>query len=97
MHTGRLNFLHAPWCPLEPFDDSMPELLRESGVHTHLCTDHYHYIQDGGATYHGTTYGFPRAGVRPLDRRHARRNLSPLLCSGAGKPRPLAAPGNLGT
>ena len=31
----------------------MPELLRESGVHTHLCTDHYHYIQDGGATYHG--------------------------------------------
>ena len=53
LHTGRLNFLHAPWCPLEPFDDSMPELLRESGVHTHLCTDHYHYIQDGGATYHG--------------------------------------------
>lgn len=42
LHTGRLNFLHAPWCPLEPFDDSMPELLRESGVHTHLCTDHYH-------------------------------------------------------
>ena len=53
LHTGRLNFLHAPWCPLEPFDDSMPELLRESGVHTHLCTDHYHYIQDGSATYHG--------------------------------------------
>ena len=32
LHTGRLNFLHAPWCPLEPFDDSMPELLRESQV-----------------------------------------------------------------
>lgn len=53
LHTGRLNFLHAPWRPLEPFDNSMPELLRKSGVHTHLCTDHYHYIQDGGATYHG--------------------------------------------
>ena len=53
LHTGRLNFLHAPWCPLEPFDDSMPEILRQNGVHTHLCTDHYHYIQDGGATYHG--------------------------------------------
>lgn len=72
LHTGRLNFLHAPWCPLEPFDDSMPELLRESGVHTHLCTDHYHYIQDGGATYHGPLFhvrGFPGPGVRPLDRR----------------------------
>lgn len=53
LHTGRLNFLHAPWCPLEPFDDSMPEILRQNGIHTHLCTDHYHYIQDGGATYHG--------------------------------------------
>lgn len=57
LHTGRLNFLHAPWCPLEPFDDSMPELLRESGVHTHLCTDHYHYIQDGAQR---TTAATPR-------------------------------------
>lgn len=30
----------------------MPELLRDCGVHTHLVTDHYHYFEDGGATYH---------------------------------------------
>lgn len=52
LHTGRLNFLHRSWGPLEPFDDSMPELLKRSGVHTHLVSDHYHYWEDGGATYH---------------------------------------------
>lgn len=53
LHTGRPNFLHRSWGPLEPFDDSMPHLLKESGVHAHLATDHYHYFEDGGATYHG--------------------------------------------
>lgn len=52
MHTGRYNFLHRSWGPLEPFDDSMPELLKKSGVYTHLVTDHNHYFEDGGATYH---------------------------------------------
>ena len=32
LHTGRHNFLHRGWSPLEPFDDSMPELLKKSGV-----------------------------------------------------------------
>ncbi len=52
LHTGRLNFLHRSWGPLEPFDDSMPELLQQHGIHTHLTTDHYHYLEDGGGTYH---------------------------------------------
>jgi arylsulfatase A-like enzyme len=52
LHTGRYNFLHRSWGPLEPFDDSMPQLLREAGVHTHLASDHPHYWEDGGATYH---------------------------------------------
>ena len=52
LHTGRHNFLHRSWGPLEPFDDSMPQLLREAGVHTHLASDHPHYWEDGGATYH---------------------------------------------
>lgn len=52
LHTGRYNFLHRGWGPLEPFDDSMPQLLKEAGVHTHLATDHYHYFEDGGCTYH---------------------------------------------
>ena len=52
LHTGRYNFLHRSWGPLEPFDDSMPEILRENGVHSHLITDHMHYFEDGGGTYH---------------------------------------------
>lgn len=52
MHTGRYNFLHRSWGPLEPFDDSMPEMLQRNGVHSHKATDHYHYWEDGGATYH---------------------------------------------
>jgi arylsulfatase A-like enzyme len=53
MHTGRYNFLHRGWGPLEPFDDSMPEMLGKAGIHTHLASDHPHYWEDGGATYHG--------------------------------------------
>lgn len=52
LHTGRYNFLHRSWGPLEPFDDSMPEILHNNGIHSHLATDHYHYFEDGGATYH---------------------------------------------
>ena len=52
MHTGRYNFLHRSWGPLEPFDDSMPEMLKQAGVHTHLVSDHQHYWEDGGCTYH---------------------------------------------
>lgn len=52
MHTGRYNFLHRSWGPLEPFDDSMPQMLKDAGVHTHLVSDHPHYWEDGGATYH---------------------------------------------
>ena len=52
LHTARPNFLHRSWGPLEPFDDSVPAMLREAGVYTHLATDHYHYFETGGATYH---------------------------------------------
>ncbi|WP_099145234.1 sulfatase-like hydrolase/transferase, partial [Escherichia coli] len=34
LHTGRCNFLHREWGPLEPFDDSMPELLKKAGIYT---------------------------------------------------------------
>ncbi len=27
LHTGRLNFLHRGWSPIEPFDESMPAIL----------------------------------------------------------------------
>lgn len=52
LHTGRYNFLHRSWGPLEPFDDSMPELLKKNSIYTHLVSDHFHYWEDGGATYH---------------------------------------------
>ncbi len=52
LHTGRYNFLHRSWGPIEPFDDSVPEVLRKNGVYTHLITDHVHYWEDGGLTYH---------------------------------------------
>jgi len=52
LHTGRYNFLHRSWGPLEPFDNSMPALLSQNGIYTHLTSDHMHYWEDGGATYH---------------------------------------------
>ena len=52
LHTARPNFLHRSWSPLEPFDDSVPAMLSQQGVYTHLVSDHYHYWEDGGATYH---------------------------------------------
>lgn len=52
LHTGRYNFLHRSWGPIEPFDDSMPEILRNNDIYTHLVTDHVHYWEDGGLTYH---------------------------------------------
>lgn len=52
MQTGRLGFLHRGWGPIEPFDDSVPEILKTNGIYTHLVSDHDHYWEDGGATYH---------------------------------------------
>ena len=62
MHTGRLNFMHRSWGPLEPFDNSCFELLTRAGVHTHLVSDHLHYFEDGGGGYHTRfkTYDFVR-------------------------------------
>ncbi len=52
LHTGRYGFFHEGWSPLEPFDDSMPQILSQRGIHTHLVSDHHHYWRDGGANYH---------------------------------------------
>jgi arylsulfatase A-like enzyme len=62
IHTGRMNFMHRSWGPLEPFDNSMPEILKSSGIYTHLISDHFHYFEDGGSTYHNryNTWEFVR-------------------------------------
>ena len=72
MHTGRYNFLHRSWTPLEPFDNSMPQMLRENGVYSHLITDHQHYWEDGGATYHNrySSYEFVRGQEGDLWKGH---------------------------
>ena len=51
LHTGRYNFLHRGWGPIELYDDSMPELLKKNGIYTHLVTDHWHYWEQGGSDY----------------------------------------------
>ena len=52
LHTGRINFLHRSWGPMEPYDQSMITLLKQQGVYTHLISDHMHYWEEGGANYH---------------------------------------------
>ena len=68
LHTGRHNFLHRSWGPLEPFDDSMPQLLSRNGVYTHMVTDHYHYWEDGGATYHNRYSSYDMVRGQERDR-----------------------------
>ena len=58
MQSGRLSFLHRSWGPLEPFDNSFPEILRLNNTYTHLITDHNHYFEDGGSTYHNRYNSF---------------------------------------
>jgi len=62
LQTGRLSFLHRSWGPMEPYDNSVTDLLSRRGVYSHLITDHFHYWEDGGATYHNRydTYEFIR-------------------------------------
>ena len=83
MHTGRYNFLHRSWGPIEPFDDSMPEILGKNGVYTHLVTDHQHYWEDGGATYHNrySSYEFFRGQEGDLWKGVVDRNDSKRLNS----------------
>lgn len=49
--TGRLNFLERNWGPIEPFDVTLPALLKKNGVFSHIATDHYHYVELGGEGY----------------------------------------------
>ena len=51
LHTGRYNFLHTSWSPMQPFDDSVISRMRKAGIYTHIVTDHFHYWEDGGSGY----------------------------------------------
>jgi arylsulfatase A-like enzyme len=52
MLTGRLNFLERQWGGIEPYDITLPALLKKAGVYSHMETDHYHYFHPGGENYH---------------------------------------------
>ena len=55
MHTGRLNFMHRHWGPLEPFDESFARILSDNGIYSHLISDHLHYFEEGGWGGGGST------------------------------------------
>ena len=90
IHTGRANFLHRSWGPIEPFDDSMPEILKKNGIYTRIITDHNHYVEDGGATY------LPRFSTWELNRGQEgdpwQASAGPVLENPHGKPLPDAVP-----
>ena len=54
--TGAISKLFFP-------PNFLPQLLGRSGVHTQKITDHQHYWEDVGATYHQryTTFDLVRA------------------------------------
>lgn len=60
--TGRLNFLERSWGPIEPFDITLPKVLAEKDVFSHIVTDHPHYFRLGGEGYvqQFTTWDFYR-------------------------------------
>lgn len=49
--TGRMNFLERSWGPIEAFDKTLPEILKENDVFSHISTDHCHYMRLGGEGY----------------------------------------------
>jgi arylsulfatase A-like enzyme len=49
--TGKLEFLWRPWGPVDPGEVTLPMRLRGKVV-TQLVTDHYHFFERGGETYH---------------------------------------------
>lgn len=48
---GRLNFLERSWGPIEPFDITLPAVLSDHGIFSHITTDHCHYFRTGGEGY----------------------------------------------
>ncbi|MSU88703.1 sulfatase-like hydrolase/transferase [Rhodobacteraceae bacterium 2CG4] len=93
LQTGRLNFLHRSWGPLEPFDVTLTGQMAGAGIHSHLVTDHYHYFEAGGATYHTafTTWDVVRGqeadpwAFRPADLDRLERETHPHQFEGDRK------------
>jgi arylsulfatase A-like enzyme len=58
--TGRINFLETRWGPLEPWDDTLPAIIREQlGTYSHMITDHCHYFNGGAGSRNKNTPTHP--------------------------------------
>ncbi|MDP5220153.1 sulfatase-like hydrolase/transferase [Ruegeria sp. 2205SS24-7] len=67
--TARMSFPHSSWGPIEPFDNTFTEILTEEKVvYSHLATDHFHYWENGGATYHNRYSGYDQVREQEGDR-----------------------------
>lgn len=50
--TGRYNFFHSAWGPMEPYDNSLPKLLKKkANLYSHMISDHFHYWEEGGSGF----------------------------------------------
>ncbi|MFZ5825714.1 MAG: sulfatase [Bacillota bacterium] len=58
LFTGRYEFLHRGWGPLEHTDQDLPGLLSAGGKTSMLVTDHYHLWLKGSGNYHWNFTGF---------------------------------------
>jgi arylsulfatase A-like enzyme len=56
LHTGRSNFFHRSWGPLEPWDQSVFQVLQNAGISSHIVTDHQHYWEEGAGGNYLTKY-----------------------------------------
>lgn len=77
LQTGRLNFMHRSWGPLEPFDEPLPRILKKAGTYSHLITDHGHYLEPGGAGYMNAYSSFEV--VRGQEGDHWKAEVNPPL------------------
>ena len=70
--TGRISFLETRWGPLEPWDDLLPDQLRDqTGTYCHMITDHPHYFNGGaGDRYHSTFDSWEYLRGQPWDPWH---------------------------
>ncbi len=67
--TGRMDFLHRPWGPIEPFDKPLARYFPRPGSHrldgplaqdrvNALITDHYHFFEWGAHGYVDDFHGY---------------------------------------
>lgn len=49
--TGRPSFVERCWGPVEAYDVTMQQKMRDNGVFAHIVTDHCHYMDRGGENY----------------------------------------------